>query len=76
MYASRWRDLGIQLEIPVHILDTISVDNRHVPAHSQTCCLDMLNRWMQRNADICWNELNTAIANLPPAHDKNFKREK
>ena len=64
-YAARWKDLGIQLKIDVHHLDTIAANYQHHPSYSQQCCIAMLRKWMDTNPDATWNMLQKAINNLP-----------
>ena len=77
-YASRWRDLGVQLKIPTDNLDTIAIDNMNHPRCSQRCCTVMLRRWMEITTKPTWDILRKAIDHLPDllpnlSHDSSSK---
>ena len=75
-YAARWRDLGIQLNIPIYTLDIIAKDNANDREHARSCCRGMLNKWIETNTEATWNELHEAIANLPVlSGDESSKRK-
>ena len=63
-YAARWKDLGIQLKIPEHHLDTIAADNKNSQSYSKECCKAMLKKWMEITPDATWNMLQKAIDDL------------
>ena len=63
-YAGRWRDLGIQLKIPEHHLNTIAVNNTNHPFYSEQCCKVMLQKWMEITPDATWSILQMAIGCL------------
>ena len=65
VYAARWRDLGVELGIPIPYLDTIAVDNVHHPSYSQKCCKAVLQKWMEITPEPTWNILQNAIDRLP-----------
>ena len=64
MYAARWRDLGIQLKIPMHHLDTIAVNHVNHPSYSQQCCKAMLQKWMEITPNATWHMLQRGIDGL------------
>ena len=68
-YAARWKDLGIQLKLPVHNLDVIAIDHVNHPSYSEECCKAMLKKWMQVNFKPTWDELYQAIDGLPLLSD-------
>ena len=73
-FATRWKDLGVELQIPMHHLEAIQLNNCHHPEHCQHCCKDMLRRWMEITPKPTWNILQKAIDNLPLiSHDENPK---
>ena len=45
--AARWRDLGVELKIPVNRLDIIAVDNVNHPSYSEQCCKAVLQKWIE-----------------------------
>ena len=59
-YAARWRDLGVQLKIPEHHLNTIAVNNTNHPSYCEQCCKAMLQKWMEITPNATWSVLNMA----------------
>ena len=59
-YAAKWRDLGVQLKIPEHHLNTIAVNNTNHPFYSEQCCKAMLQKWMEITPDATWSILQMA----------------
>ena len=69
-YAARWRDLGVQLKIPEHQLNTIAVNNTNHPSYSEQCCKAVLQKWMEINTNATWDMLQMAIGCLyDSSHD-------
>ena len=64
-FATRWMELGIQLEIPKYSLDAIAVNKMHHPSYSEQCCLAMLEKWIEITPNATWNILQQAIGFLP-----------
>ena len=64
IYAARWKDLGIQLRIPIHQLDTIAVNYVNHPSYSQQCCKAVLQKWIEITPNPTMNILQTAIDGL------------
>ena len=60
-YAARWRDLGVQLKIPEHHLNTIAVNNTNHPSYCEQCCKAMLQKWMKITPNATWSMLHMAI---------------
>ena len=60
-YAARWRDLGVQLKIPIGYLDEIAEDNANRPSCCRKCCKAVLQRWMEIAPDATWDMLHSAI---------------
>ena len=76
-YAARWKDLGIELKIPLYYLEAIEVDYVHYKSYSERCCKAMLQKWMQMTPKPTWNKLKKAINDLPLlSHDGNSKSKK
>ena len=63
-YAARWRDLGVQLTIPQHHLNTIAVNNTNHPSYNEQCCKAMLQKWMEITPNATWSVLQMAIDSL------------
>ena len=62
--AAKWRDLGVELKIPVHHLDAIAVNNAHHPSYSQQCCTAVIQKWMEITPNPTWTVLQKAIDSL------------
>ena len=60
-YAARWRDLGVQLKIPEHHLNTIAVNNTNHPSYCEQCCKAMLQKWLKITPNATWSILHMAI---------------
>ena len=73
-YAARWRDLGVQLKIPEHHLNTIAVDNTNHPFYSEQCCKGMLQKWMEITLNPTWIMLQMAIGCLSDLSDEGTPR--
>ena len=59
--AARWRDLGIELKIPQHHLNTIAVDNTNHPSYSEQCCKAVLQKWMEITPKPTYTTLQKAF---------------
>ena len=64
-HAARWKDLGIQLKLPEHDLDTIAANNKNSQSYCQDCCKAMLKKWMEVTPDATWSMLQKATDDLP-----------
>ena len=62
-YASKWRYLGALLHFKEAELEIIFSNFRH---DSEECCRDLLSRWLETYSDASWDQLLSAIDNLPP----------
>lgn len=75
-YAARWRDLGVQLDITTNSLDIIAANNVHHREYVNSCCRDMLIKWIEIDTEATWNKLHNAIVKLPLlSGDKSSKRK-
>ena len=61
-YASKWRCLGALLLFEQAELETIFSNFRH---DAEECCRDLLSRWLKKTIDASWDQLLSAIDNLP-----------
>ena len=61
-YAYKWRYLGAQLGFKQPILNSIFEDFRN---DSNRCCKELLDQWLEKNANASWDKLLLAIDNLP-----------
>ena len=61
VYAARWRDLGVELNLPIHRLDIIAVNYINHPSYSEQCCKAVLQKWMEITPNPTWNIIQKAI---------------
>ena len=61
-YAHKWRYLGNQLQFSQAELDII-FSNFH--NDSEDCCRNLMSRWLNKSSNATWDQLLTAIDNLP-----------
>ena len=59
--AARWRDLGVELKIPVDRLDIIAVNHTNHPSYSEQCCKAVLKKWMETTPNHTWTVLQKAV---------------
>ena len=72
-YAARWKDLGVELKLPVYHLNTIAVDNANHPSHSERCCKAMLQKWMEITPKPTSTILQKAIDHLSLSREGSSK---
>ena len=60
-WASKWRKLGVQLDIDNHLMDNIDHD---YPKDCEMCCSKMLAEWLNKNTGACWEDLIIAVDRL------------
>ena len=60
-YASKWRQLGTQLNIDQHLMDNIEHDH---PNDCESCCSKMFSEWLDINPPASWEDIITAVDNL------------
>ena len=56
-WASKWRQLGTQLNIDQHLMDIIECDN---PNDCKSCCLEMFRKWLEVSPGASWEDIVTA----------------
>ena len=61
-YAHKWRYLGDQLHFDEAELEIIFSNFRN---DSEKCCRDLMSRWLNKDSNATWDQLLTAIDNLP-----------
>ena len=61
-YAHKWRYLGAFLHFKQAELDIIFSNFRN---DSMECCRTLLSKWLQKNTDASWDQLFSAIDDLP-----------
>ena len=60
--ASEWKRLGVNLEIPEGMLNSIAADYPH---KSEDCLLEMLKEWLKRqDAPPSWANIVDAVESL------------
>ena len=59
--APKWREIGIQLGVPSHELDTIQTNNRGDPNMAKNCLSYMFDWWLKNDQDITPEKLAKAI---------------
>ncbi|XP_065907052.1 NACHT, LRR and PYD domains-containing protein 12-like isoform X2 [Dysidea avara] len=70
VYASVWKDLGLELEIPMYTLNAIAVDHVNHPSWSTECCKVMLQKWIRMSPRPTWARLQEALEHLSDSlHD-------
>ena len=61
--ATKWRDFGLMLNIPLHELNAIR--HNHMNAGGvQDCLSDTLEKWYNRNPDVTWGEICAALQKI------------
>ena len=70
-WAPQWRQLGRQLNIEEHQMNTIECDH---PNNCVECCSKMLSDWLEQNTSehTTWEILICAIDKLPEDLTGNF----
>ena len=62
-WASKWRELGTQLNIDQHLMDNIECDN---PNDCKSCCLEMFRKWLDVKPIASWEDIVSAVDSLSP----------
>ena len=60
-WASKWRQLGIQLNIDQHLMDNIERNHWN---DCEGCCSKMFSDWLDFNPTASWDDIITAVDNL------------
>ena len=60
-WASKWRQLGTQLNIDRHLMDNIECDH---PSDCESCCRKMFSKWLDINPAASWDDIVTAVDTL------------
>ena len=60
-WASKWRELGTQLNIDQYLMDIIERDH---PSDCKSCCSEMFSKWLDINPSACWEDITTAVDNV------------
>ena len=57
-YASKWKELGSQLNMGEHVIRNIDHD---YPNDCERCCRMMLHKWLEETAHPTWETLQIAL---------------
>ena len=60
-WASKWRQLGTQLNIDQHLMDNIERNHQN---DCEGCCSKMFSEWLDINTTASWDDIITAVDNL------------
>ena len=63
-YASQWEQLGLKLRLQHYDIANISKDNAYNPDRSVTCCIRVLEKWLQFVPSPTWGKLDDVIKSL------------
>jgi len=59
--AAEWRQLGVQLGVPLHRLRQIQANNKNSPDFAQDCLTDMLDWWLNKGHGKAYEKLARAL---------------
>ena len=59
-YAKDWRNIGLELELELGVLDNIEANNQQV----EKCLQKMLDKWLRSNRNTTWKTLEVALTNV------------
>ena len=56
--ASKWKQLGSQLNIGEYVIRNMEYDHTN---NCERCCREMLSKWLEETAHSTWGVLTTAL---------------
>ena len=59
--AAEWKQLGLQLGVPLHRLRRIQANNSNCPDFAQECLTDMFDWWLNNGHDKTYERLARAL---------------
>ena len=62
--AAEWRQLGVQLGVPIHTLDEIQANHEHSPNFAQECLSDMFTWWLNNGHDVTYERLECGLRDI------------
>ena len=62
--AAEWRQLGVQLGVPLHRLRRIQANNRNCPDFAQECLTDMFYWWLNNGRDKTYERLACGLGDI------------
>ena len=60
-WASKWKRLGVLLNIAQHLMDNIEQNH---PDDCEDCCSKMFEEWFNNNCVPTWEDIINAVDNL------------
>ena len=65
-YAVHWEELGLKLGLEEYHINNINEDNANRRDRQvETCCTDMLKKWLREIPSPTWGKLDNVIKSLP-----------
>ena len=62
--AAEWKQLGVQLCVPTHMLDEIQANHENSPNFAQECLRDMFNWWLNNGRDVTPEKLECGLRDI------------
>ena len=62
--AAEWKQLGVQLGVPTHMLDEIQANHENSPNFAQECLRDMFNWWLNNGRDVTPEKLECGLRDI------------
>ena len=62
--AAEWKQLGVQLGVPIHTLDEIQANHEHSPNFAQECLSDMFTWWLKNGRDTTYERLECGLRDV------------
>ena len=74
-YAVHWEELGLKLGLKDYQLANISENNANRQSRRvETCCRDMLEKWLREISSPTWGKLDDVIKSLTTAPLSNHPK--
>ena len=62
--AAEWRQLGVQLGVPLNRLRRIQANNRNCPDFAQECLTDTFNWWLNNSRNATYDRLERGLRDI------------
>ena len=62
--AAEWKQLGVQLSVPTHMLDEIQANHENSPNFAQECLRDMFYWWLNNGRDTSYARLKRGLRDI------------
>ena len=62
--AAEWKQLGVQLGVPIHTLDEIQANHKHSPNFAQECLTDMFTWWLNNGRDVTYERFERGLRDI------------